>query len=88
MPPSPKPLPGETRIVGRIPLHILEGSPLPWHRWFAWRPVRSEQGDWIWMRKTWRRRFLPPVWFIPPAPADGWNEYSDIRKSFWEEVSP
>lgn len=66
------------------PLHILDGEATAWERWFAWRPVLSEQGRYIWLRLTWRRRFYPPIWFCPPAPADGWSEYSDSRQSFWE----
>lgn len=67
-----------------IPLHIREGRASEWVRWFALRPVKSEQGHWIWLRWTWRRHFQPPAWFVPPAPATGWFEYSDIRKGFWE----
>ena len=22
----------------------------PWHRWFAWRPVLTEQHGWRWLR--------------------------------------
>lgn len=68
-----------------VPLHILEGTMTAWERWFAWRPVRSEQGNWIWLRSTWRRRFYPPLWFCPPAPVDGWVEYSDSRHGFWQD---
>jgi len=21
-----------------------------WHLWFAWRPVRSIEGEWLWLR--------------------------------------
>lgn len=65
------------------PLHIQDGHASEWKRWFAWRPVRSEQGFQIWLRKTWRRKFFPPMWFCPPAPYNGWNEYSDERRGFW-----
>jgi hypothetical protein len=66
-----------------LPLHIVDGEAQAWHRWFAWRPVRSEQGSYIWLRVTWRRRFLPPLWFCPPAPFEGWYEYSDERRGYW-----
>jgi hypothetical protein len=66
------------------PLHVREGLVTEWAPWFAWRPVRSEQGRWIWCRRTWRRRFRPPAWFVPPAPGNGWAEYSDERRGYWE----
>lgn len=28
----------------------------PWHWWFAWHPVRTWSGDWLWMR--WIHRTL------------------------------
>jgi hypothetical protein len=34
----------------------LFGVPVaPWHMWFAWRPVRTWDGQIIWMRWVWRR---------------------------------
>ena len=66
------------------PLHFREAVFSEWELWFAWRPVKSEQGKWIWLRQTWRRTVIPPAWFVPPAPGDGWSEYSDHKKSFWE----
>lgn len=65
------------------PLHVIEGKATAWSRHFVWLPVRSEQGFWIWLRRTWRRRFFAPIWF-DPAPWDGWYQYSDERLSFWE----
>lgn len=65
------------------PLHIIDGQALGWTRWFAWRPVRSEQGNWIWLRSTWRREFYPPLWFCPPAPYM-WREYSDTKQNYWD----
>lgn len=70
-----------------VPMHYLEGGATEWQKWFAWRPVRSEQGAWVWLRWTWRRRFTPPLWFCPPAPFDGWIEYSDDRLGYWEEAT-
>lgn len=66
------------------PLHVREAAFTDWREWFAWRPVRAEQGGWVWLRQTWRRKVFPPPWFCPPAPATGWFEYSDDRKSCWE----
>lgn len=65
-----------------VPLHITDGKAGAWERWFAWRPVRSEQGFWVWGRSTWRRWFYPPIWFVPPAPWR-WREYSDERCGWW-----
>lgn len=28
----------------------------PWFRWFAWRPVLTEDRGWRWGRVVWRRR--------------------------------
>ena len=71
-----------------VPLHVREGIASEWRRWFAWRPARLEQGGRVWLRSTWRRRFYPPIWFTPPAPVNGWLEYSDERRSRWEDPSP
>lgn len=65
------------------PLHIQEGGGEPWRRWFARRPVKSQQGGWVWLRRTWRRHYWPAPWFILEAQG-GWNEYSDTKQSFWE----
>jgi len=65
------------------PLHVIEGYRLPWERWFAWYPVRSEQGYRVWLRWTWRSRFFAALWF-DPAPYGGYFQYSDERKDFWE----
>jgi hypothetical protein len=29
----------------------------PWCAWFAWRPVRTVDARWAWMRRIWRRRY-------------------------------
>lgn len=32
------------------------GDPIgPWHRWFAWLPVRTYDGRRVWLRTIWRR---------------------------------
>lgn len=28
----------------------------PWHRRFAWRPIRTIDRGWVWLRPVWRRR--------------------------------
>ena len=70
------------------PLHVSEGVALPWYKWFAWRPVKSEQDNWIWLRYTYRRRFCPASWFLAGVIADNsYWQYSDIQKSIWDTVS-
>lgn len=66
------------------PLHVIEGAATDWERWFAWRPVRTEQNAFCWLRSTWRRRFFPPLWFVPPAPVSWW-QYSDTQRTFWDD---
>lgn len=40
-----------------------------WHTWYAWRPVRLEEGGWVWLehvRRQWVRvkvRWGHEVWF-------------------------
>ena len=51
----------------------------PWHRWFAWYPVRTEQHGWRWLRTVERRQLTGPtfspydsphLWFYRPTPND------------------
>ncbi|MGJ4084341.1 hypothetical protein [Corynebacterium macclintockiae] len=51
----------------------------PWHRWFAWRPVRTEQHGWRWLRTVERRQLTGPtfspmdspyLWKYRPTPND------------------
>lgn len=30
-----------------------------WHSWFAWRPVRTEDGDWVWLERVQRAYVIP-----------------------------
>lgn len=49
----------------------LFGDPIgPWFRWFAWRPVRTVDRGWRWLRPVWRRRFQLKPYLS--APADQW----------------
>lgn len=66
------------------PLHVREGFHTHWWRWFAWHPVRTEQGRWVWLRHTYRRLFWPPMWFCPPGPHGGVYEHSDVCRGFWD----
>jgi hypothetical protein len=26
-----------------------------WHRWFAWFPLKTQDGTWVWLETIWRR---------------------------------
>lgn len=43
----------------------------PVHRWFAWRPVNTDDRGWRWLRLVWRRRY----YIDPPEhlPIRGWE---------------
>ena len=73
------------RLKPHAPIYFRESAFTPWRRHFAWWPRLLEQGGRAWLRLTWRRRVLPPAWFVPPAPATGWFEYSDHKLSCWED---
>ena len=46
----------------------------PWHRWFAWHPVRTEQHGWRWLRTVERRRHYPAATLPPLIGAQpGWE---------------
>lgn len=45
----------------RIAEHCERVSRLEtWHRWFAWYPVRLENGDLVWFETVWRRGIYNP----------------------------
>ena len=33
----------------------------PWHRWFAWHPVETEQHGWRWFRTVERQKITGPT---------------------------
>lgn len=37
-----------------------------WKRWFAWRPIRTHDAGWIWLRPYWRWQCI-----------SGWGFYDD-----------
>lgn len=39
-----------------------------WHSWFAWYPVQTEDGYWVWLELVWRR--------VEYSTYDVWNYYS------------
>lgn len=45
----------------------------PWHIWFAWRPVKTIDGRWTWLRTIERQRYaLKPHL---PGPMTEWWGY-------------
>lgn len=36
----------------------------PWHRWFAWHPVETEQHGWRWLCTVERQKITGPT-FLP-----------------------
>jgi len=42
---------------------------MPWHIWFAWRPVRTVSGERIWLKKIYRRQI------VCYADMDDWFHY-------------
>jgi hypothetical protein len=46
----------------------------PWHLWFAWRPVRTFDGRWVWLR-TVRRRLIQKHDYLPQGGPDSWWQF-------------
>ncbi len=50
------------------------GRPVgPWRRWWAWYPVRSFDGWWLWLRPVWARRIQSHTHL--PGPMTWWWQY-------------
>ena len=50
----------------------------PWHEWFAWRPVFTDDRGWVWLRRIWRRH-VPPRDVLLPGMSVGWTwDYSVV----------
>lgn len=77
------------------------GDPVgPWHRWFAWRPVRTVDRGLRWLRPLWRRRYQtkghlpgPTYHWFHHAVADpngveyeGGDTNAGDREEAWEDV--
>lgn len=45
------------------PLHIQESQVTGWSPWFAWHPVRTVEGRWLWFITVKRRMRIFPKWF-------------------------
>ena len=41
----------------------------PWHRWFAWRPVKTDWHGWRWLTTVERRYWIGQH----PATPTGWD---------------
>lgn len=44
---------------------------VPWHRWFAWHPVNTQQHGWRWLRTVERALHYPLD--VPFAPDPYWQ---------------
>jgi hypothetical protein len=52
-----------------------------WERRFSWRPVRTVDQRWIWLRSYWRRKV-----YLPPDPGIPFEEnftYQNVIKLDW-----
>lgn len=43
----------------------------PWHVWFAWYPVNTEQHGWRWLKYVQRAKHYPAD--VPCAPDPSWR---------------
>ena len=50
-----------------------------WHRYFAWRPVRTENERWVWWKRVWRRRYFCE-WIKFAFYDPNWWEYRTIQE--------
>lgn len=47
-----------------------------WHRWFAWRPVLTRGGSWVWLRyveRAWDERLNPWAYMEHSGYDGGWT---------------
>ncbi len=57
------------------PLEPLFGRPVAqFHKWFAWKPIRTYDGRWIWLQ-TIRRRLIQKHQHLYGG-ADFWFQYA------------
>jgi len=64
-------------MTRRDPYQPMFGSPMtPWWRWFAWRPIRTLDRGWVWLRPVWRRRCLIAGYLaLEPHGPDTWLQH-------------
>ena len=55
----------------------------PWHRWFAWHPVRTDWHGWRWLTTVYRRGWIADM----PGDAHGWH-YKPIKTREATEDTP
>jgi hypothetical protein len=68
--------PTEELLNGATPLF---GAPVAeWHRWFAWRPVRTYDGRWSWLLFLYRRQ-IQKHQYLYGGP-DFWWQYARIPR--------
>lgn len=57
----------------------------PWRRVFAWLPVRTFDGCWIWLRSVHRRRVQLHAYLVGPDRSGSWwffaTSPSDLHRS-------
>lgn len=54
------------------------GRPIsPWVKWFAWRPVKTEDYGLVWLRKVYKRRCQTHDYLS--APMMQWWQYARIK---------
>lgn len=46
-----------------------------WMPWFAWRPVRTWEGEWVWWKWIERRLCQNHSWLYGPSALDQWFQY-------------
>lgn len=60
----------------------------PWRPWFAWYPVESFDGVWMWLRTVGRRRIQKHEYLY--GGADFWWQYAelgDLQAACREQIS-
>ena len=61
-----------TKDGGAVPSPRFGDAVAPWHIWFAWRPVRTWDFRWVWLRKV-RRRLIQLHWYLYGGPEHWWQ---------------
>lgn len=64
------------------------GTPIaPFHKWFAWYPIKTYDHRIIWLRPVWRRR-IQKHQHLNGGPNDWWQYSLNREGSFQERVQP
>lgn len=51
-----------------------------WHKAFAWRPVRTFDGRWVWLPPVMRRRYHLHDYLDQSAGSDQWSIYATVNQ--------